>query len=93
MTNLRKFVLVAIIAAPLALYAQPIEKPEAQPQKTASASANTAKSQTPPAKRAFQKVMHGLNPMTWLQYLTQPKEYCTYAYVQAYGYCEGSRGR
>jgi hypothetical protein len=88
MTNLRKLVLVAVIAVPLALCAQPIEKPD--PQIPKSTSTQGVKTQAPP-RNAFQKILHGLNPVTWAQYLSK-REYCTYAYSQAYGVCEGSRG-
>jgi len=90
MTNLRKLVLAAVIAAPLALCAA--EKPAQQTATDASAPPPAATTQSQPARHGFRKVLHGLNPSTWAAYLSK-KEYCTYAYQQAYGVCEGSRSR
>jgi hypothetical protein len=91
MKNVRKFVLAAVIAAPLALCAQPAEMPAEQTQKAVATQTATTTHQPRSAKRAFQKVLHGLNPVTWAAYLSK-REYCTYAYSQAYGICEGTRG-
>jgi len=91
MTNLRKLLLVAVIAAPLALYSQPIEKPDQQISKAAADSPADATHQPKAPKHAWRSIKHDLNPVTWVHYLSQ-REYCTYAFSQAYGYCEGSRG-
>ena len=90
MTNVRRFVLAAVIAAPLALCAQPVEKP-AEQNEQAQATQTATTHQPRSAKRVFGKILHDLKPTTWAAYLSK-REYCTYAYSQAYGICEGSRG-
>jgi hypothetical protein len=91
--DFRKLVLGAIIVVSLVASAQPVEEPGTKAQKTTSTQETDTKSEAPVTQRTFtQKLLHGVNPKTWFDYLSQPKEYCTYAYSQAYGVCEGSKG-
>jgi hypothetical protein len=90
--DFRKLMLVAVIAVPFVTSAQPVD-PGTTAQKTTSTQQTDTKSKVPATERSFtQKLLHGMNPQTWFDYLSQPKEYCTYAYSQAYGVCEGSQG-
>jgi hypothetical protein len=77
-----KMVLVALLAAPLVLCAQPIEKPvPAQP----AAQTNSSTNRQPP-RSVLRTIVHDLNPVVWFNYLSH-REPCDYAYVQAYGTC------
>ena len=77
-----KCMLFAVLAAPLALHAQPVEAPAA-PQTTTD-----SKSAKPP--RTFRSVLrtiaHDLNPTVWFNYLSH-REPCSYAWWQAYATC------
>jgi hypothetical protein len=90
MSGLHKIVLVAVIVLPPTLRAQNDPKNMAkQPlQQTYMAESNSGASHSSSgAKRVIRKVLHGLNPMVWMAYLSR-REPCSYAYSQAYGVCE-----
>ena len=79
MKDLRKLVLAAAIAAPFALYAQPIEKPAQQNAKAEASTTADGNNQAKTHKNAWRTFKHGMNPVTWVHYLSQ-REYCTYAF-------------
>jgi hypothetical protein len=91
MSGLQKVVLVAVLALPLALYAQNdgtnMTKQPPPQSTTAESSGSTSPSSSEVKHGVFHKVLHGMNPSAWFAYLSK-REPCDYAYQQAYGVCQ-----
>lgn len=81
-----------VLVASLTLCANAMEKPATPQAETHASSTATDKHDQSRAKHAAKAVLHGLSPVIWVQYLAK-REYCTYAFSQAYGMCEGNAAR